>query len=48
MSQAHIKVPFAYHAILFVVIAEYWKTATVTESSYFSQCVIVNIFGHCH
>lgn len=27
--------PVAHHAILLVVVAKYWKTATVTESSNF-------------
>lgn len=38
----------AYHAILPVIVTQYWKAATLTEGSYFPQCFIVNIFGHRH
>lgn len=38
----------AYHAVLLVVVAKYWKTATVTESGYFLQRFIIKIFGYCH
>lgn len=40
--------PCAYHAVLLVIVAKYWKTATVTESSYFLQRFIINIFGYCY